>query len=130
MRKLSACAPTVNQSKSMAYLPVTWAMTWFQNGLAKRRIIETTKQYMAVDSIIARPTNRVRVMVAEASGCWASEFSAVATARPSPSAGAMVPKPVVMPAMTMDATAMMVMLSIIVAPLVVIVAVSWAWHCL
>ena len=28
---------------------------------------------MAVDSIIARPTNKVRVMVAEASGCCASE---------------------------------------------------------
>ena len=26
-----------------------------------------------MDSIIARPTNRVRVMVAEASGCCASE---------------------------------------------------------
>ena len=36
---------------------------------------------MAVDSIIARPTNSVRVMVAEASGCWASEVSATATAR-------------------------------------------------
>jgi hypothetical protein len=65
-----------------------------------------------VDSIIARPTNKVRVMVAEASGCWASELSAAATDRPSPRAGAMVPKPVVMPAMTMDATAMIDMLSI------------------
>ena len=35
---------------------------------------------MANDSIIARPTNRVRVIVLEASGCWASELSAVATA--------------------------------------------------
>ena len=42
---------------------------------------------MAMDSIIARPTNKVRVMVAEASGCWASEVSAVATALPSASAG-------------------------------------------
>src|SRR4030042_4203804 len=67
---------------------------------------------MAVDSIIARPTNSGRVRVAEASGCWASELSAVATAFPSPSAGAMVPKPVVMPAVTMDATAIIVMLSI------------------
>src|ERR1039458_5541135 len=67
---------------------------------------------MAVDSIIARPTNNVRVMVAEASGCWASELSAVATALPSASAGPIVPKPVVMPAMTIDATAIIVMLSI------------------
>src|ERR1700683_4662937 len=43
-------------------------------------------------------------MVAEASGCWARELSAVATAFPSASAGPMVPKPVVMPAMTIDAT--------------------------
>ena len=38
---------------------------------------------MANDSIIARPTNNVRVIVAEASGCCASEVRAVATARPS-----------------------------------------------
>src|SRR5664279_5579119 len=68
---------------------------------------------MAVDSIIARPTNRVLVMVADASGCWASDVSAVATALPSASAGPIVPKPVVMPAMTIDATAMMVMLSMV-----------------
>ena len=37
---------------------------------------------MAMDSIIARPTNKVRVIVAEASGCWASEVRAVATALP------------------------------------------------
>src|ERR1700685_2847339 len=67
---------------------------------------------MAVDSIIARPTKRVRVMVAEASGCCASEVKAVATARPSPSAGPMQPKPVVRPAVAIEATAMRVMLSI------------------
>src|ERR1700680_370998 len=78
---------------------------------------------MAIDSIIARPTNRVRVMVAEASGCCASALSAVATERPSPSAGAMHPTPVVMPAVTIEATAMTVMLSIMV-PLVGFVAVS------
>ena len=44
MRKLTTCALTVNQSISMFYLPATLAMTWFQNGLAKMRIIETTKQ--------------------------------------------------------------------------------------
>src|SRR5664279_1016646 len=78
---------------------------------------------MAVDSIIARPTNKVRVMVAEASGCWASELSAVATARPSASAGPIQPKPVVRPAMTIDATAIMVMLSM-VSPFVVVVHTS------
>src|ERR1035441_2848649 len=88
-------------------------MTWFQKGLAKIRIIETTKQEMAVDSIIARPTNRVRVMVAEASGCCASEVRAVATARPSPSAGHIQPMLVVRPAVTIEATAMRGMLSII-----------------
>src|ERR1035438_9349152 len=66
---------------------------------------------MAVDSIMAKPTNKVRVMVAEASGCWANEVSAVATALPSARAGPMQPKPVVMPAMTIDATAIIVMLS-------------------
>src|ERR1700693_3085316 len=66
---------------------------------------------MAVDSIMARPTNSVRVMVADASGCCANELSAVATALPSPSAGPRTPKLVVMPPVTIDATAMMVMLS-------------------
>ena len=45
-------------------------------------------------------------MVAEASGCCASEVSAVATARPSPSAGPIHPTLIVMPAVTMEATAM------------------------
>src|ERR1035438_3745714 len=67
---------------------------------------------MAVDSIIARPTNKVRVMVDEASGCWASAVSAVVTALPSARAGPMVPKPVVRPAITIEATAMIVRLSI------------------
>src|SRR5271170_1760913 len=67
---------------------------------------------MANDSIIARPTNKVRVIVAEASGCCASEVSAVATARPSPSAGHMQPMPVVMPAVAIDTTATTVTLSI------------------
>src|ERR1700689_4061653 len=66
---------------------------------------------MASDSIIARPTNSVRVMVADASGCCASEDKAMATARPSPSAGPMQPMPMVMPAVTIDASAMTVMLS-------------------
>src|SRR5277367_6014988 len=66
---------------------------------------------MAMDSIIARPTNKVRVIVAEASGCWANEVRAVATALPSASAGPMAPTLIVMPAMTIDATAIIVRLS-------------------
>src|ERR1035438_7064965 len=64
-----------------------------------------------MDSIIASPTNKVRVMVEEASGCWASAASAAATALPCASAGPMAPNPVVIPAMTIDATATIVMLS-------------------
>src|ERR1039458_3829417 len=79
-----------------------------------------------MDSIIARPTNKVRVMVAEASGCWASEVSAVATALPSASAGPMEPKLMVMPAMTIDATAIIVMLST-VSPFVVVVHAGMAF---
>src|SRR5450432_2596779 len=67
---------------------------------------------MANDSIMARPTNRVRVMVAELSGCCASDDRAIATARPSPRAGPMQPIPMVMPAVTIDARAMRVVLSI------------------
>src|ERR1035437_11179102 len=73
---------------------------------------------MAVDSIIARPTNSVRVIVAEASGCCASAVRAEATDRPSPSAGAMLPTLVVKPAVAIEATAIIVMLSI-VGPLMI-----------
>src|ERR1035438_8208859 len=88
---------------------------------------------MAVASIIARPTNKVRVMVEEASGCWASEVIAVATALPSAKAGPMVPKPVVRPAITIDATAIMVRLSM-VSPLYGFVrrlnrCLGFAWAC-
>src|SRR5665213_4226116 len=68
---------------------------------------------MAVDSIIARPTNSVRVMVAEASGCCARDVRAVATARPSASAGPIVPNPVVRPATAIEITAIHVMLSMV-----------------
>ena len=44
---------------------------------------------------MAKPTNKVRVMVEEASGCCASEVNAVATARPSAKAGPRHPKLVV-----------------------------------
>src|SRR5271165_4031205 len=70
---------------------------------------------MAMDSIIARPTNKVRVMVLAASGCCASELKAVETARPSPSAGPMLPSAMVRPAVMIEATAMIVMLSIILS---------------
>src|ERR1035438_1504003 len=68
-----------------------------------------------MDSIMARPTNKVRVIVAEASGCWASELKAVETARPWPSAGPMLPSAMVRPAVMMETTAMIVMLSIILS---------------
>lgn len=76
------------------------------------RIIETTKQYIAVDSIIAKPTNNVLVMVGAASGCWASELNALATAFPSLIAGNIVPIPVTKPAVIIDVIAMIVVLSI------------------
>ena len=60
---------------------------------------------MASDSIIARPTNNVRVMVGEASGCCASEERATATARPSPNAGPIQPTAIVRPVVMIDATA-------------------------
>jgi len=85
---------------------------WFQNGLAKIRIIETTKQYMAIDSIIANPTNKVLVIVGAASGCCAIELNAVATALPSLNAGNMQPIPVVSPAVIIEATAIRDTLSI------------------
>src|SRR6187397_2781275 len=66
-----------------------------------------------MDSTIARPTNKVRVMVAEASGCCASDVNAVATARPSPSAGPILPRAIVRPEVTIEAIAMSVMLSIV-----------------
>ncbi len=46
MMKFSSCAPTVNQSMSTVYFPAAWAAAAaaFQNGLAKIRIIDTTKQ--------------------------------------------------------------------------------------
>ena len=47
---------------------------------------------MAVVSIIASPTNKVREMVLAASGWRASASIAAATARPSASAGPMAPK--------------------------------------
>src|SRR5674476_1212675 len=73
-----------------------------------------------MDSIIARPTNKVRVIVVAASGCCASELNAVATARPSPSAGPILPRAIVRPAVTIEAIAMSVMLSIVFPHVVVV----------
>src|ERR1700723_4005584 len=68
---------------------------------------------MAVDSIIANPTKSVRVIVAGGSGGCASAVSAVATDRPSPRAGPMHPKLIVMPDVAIEATAITVVLSIL-----------------
>ena len=76
-----------------------------------------------MDSIIASPTNSVRVIVVAASGCCASELNAVATARPSPSAGPMLPNAIVRPAVTIEAMAMSVALSMM-SPLVVVIHAS------
>ena len=87
-------------------------MRWFQNGFAKIRIIETTKRSIAVDSIIARPTNKVRVIVDGGVGLLRQRGQrSCNSAALLPSAGPMVPKPVVMPAMTIDATEIIVILS-------------------
>jgi hypothetical protein len=69
---------------------------------------------MAVDSIIARPTNKVLVIVGAASGCCAMELKAVATALPSLNAGNIQPMPVVRPAVIIDATAINDALSIFI----------------
>ena len=95
-----------------------FAIIWVQNGLAKIRIIETTKQYIAVDSIIANPTNKVRVMVGAASGCCAIDVKAVDTDFPSPNAGNIHPILVENPAVTIDATAIIDTLSILNPPLI------------
>ncbi len=73
---------------------------------------------MASDSIMANPTNNVRVMVADASGCCAKDERAVATERPSPMAGHMPPIAMVRPDVAIETTAMR-LLSIEVLLLVV-----------
>jgi len=60
---------------------------------------------------MASPTNNVLVIVGAASGCWAIEFKADDTARPSPIAGIMQPNAVVIPAVIIDAIAIDVILS-------------------
>jgi hypothetical protein len=68
---------------------------------------------MAIDSIIANPTNKVRVMVGAASGCCAMELSAEDTDFPSPSAGIMQPIAVVRPEVTIETIAIKLTLSIL-----------------
>ncbi len=68
---------------------------------------------MAVDSIIAKPTNNVLVMVGAASGCCATDCKAETTALPSLKAGNMHPIPVVKPAVIIDTIAITVMLSMV-----------------
>jgi hypothetical protein len=65
-----------------------------------------------MDSIIARPTNNVLVMVEEASGCWAIEFRADTIAFASPRAGPILPIAIVNPAVIIDAAPIVVILSI------------------
>jgi hypothetical protein len=77
-------------------------------------IIETTKQYIAVDSIMASPTKRVLVIVFEASGCWASEVNAEDIERPSAKAGSIHPIEVVNPAVIMETIPMTVVVSIFI----------------
>lgn len=62
---------------------------------------------------MAKPTNKVLVMVGAASGCCAIEPKAVATALPSLKAGNMQPMPVVNPAVIIDAIAIDDTLSIL-----------------
>jgi hypothetical protein len=73
---------------------------------------------MAVDSIIAKPTNKVLVIVGAASGCCAIELNADDTDLPSPKAGIIHPMPVVSPAVTIEATAIRVTLSIFYPPFI------------
>ena len=67
---------------------------------------------MPSDSIIAKPTNRVRVTVPDTSGCCARALSADEMALLSPMAGAMEPMHMVSPAVTNETTAIKPMLSI------------------
>src|ERR1022692_2202874 len=67
---------------------------------------------MATDSIIAKPMNRVRLMVPASSGCCAIERSACAMALASPNAGPIEPIPMHRAAAAMDVTPMTLTLSI------------------
>src|ERR1019366_9186511 len=67
---------------------------------------------MAIDSIIAKPIKRVRLMVPASSGCWAIERSACAIALASPSAGPIDPIAMHRAAAAMEVTPMMLTLSI------------------
>jgi len=74
--------------------------------------MDITKQYIDKDSNMAKPTNKVRVIVGAESGCCAIEFNAAEIDFPCPIAGIITPIAVVIPAVTMDAIAIKVELSI------------------
>jgi len=63
---------------------------------------------------MAKPTNRVRVITSEESGCWAKDARADATAFPCARAGNIHPIPVVNPAMMIEMNPIKVELSIII----------------
>src|SRR5579864_3377463 len=67
---------------------------------------------MAIDSIIAKPMNSVRLMVPASSGCWAMEPSACATALASPMAGPIEPMAMHSAAAAIETTATTLTLSI------------------
>ena len=85
--KFTIWAAKVNQSIFMACLLQSNPKT----DLQKLRSSTRQSSRIAVDSTIASPTNKVRVIVLDSSGCWAIEASACATAFPSPMAGAIDP---------------------------------------
>ena len=78
--------------------------------------MEITKQYIAIDSIIARPTKSVRDIVPASSGCWAIELNAVEIALASPSAGAIDPIAIHAPDVMIEITPTIVTLSILLLP--------------
>src|ERR1041385_7758687 len=65
-----------------------------------------------MDSIMANPMKRVRLIVLDASGCWAREVKAAMMARLSPKAGAMAPIAIVRLAAAMEVMPIIVELSI------------------
>src|SRR5271157_159823 len=65
-----------------------------------------------MDSTIARPTNRVRVMLLASSGCCAIALKALDSAQPSPIAGPIEPIAMVIPATIMETMPMVSTLAI------------------
>src|SRR5665648_198958 len=77
---------------------------------------EMTKQYIAVDSTMANPTNKVLVMVLASSGCWAIAPNARARAIPSPIAGPIEPMAMVIPAVIIETAPIISILFIFLTP--------------